>query len=87
MFFWRIISLKSMVERGCPKIPRRILLLENFASFVMRELVKHKYTRGIFPEHPRVLLYDKDRPGELSGYMYNLAYARAMFQAVMYNGG
>jgi mannonate dehydratase len=48
---------------------------------VMQELIRHKYTRGIFPEHPRVLLYDKDRPGELSGYMYNLAYARAMFQA------
>jgi len=55
---------------------------------VMRTLFKHKYRLGIFAEHPRVLDYDKTHPNaaEYAGYLYNIAYARAMFQAVIYNG-
>jgi mannonate dehydratase len=54
---------------------------------VMRELIRHKYRFGIFAEHPRVLDYDHipGSSGEYAGYLYNMAYARAMFQAVIYN--
>ncbi|HTH82534.1 MAG TPA: mannonate dehydratase [Mucilaginibacter sp.] len=55
---------------------------------VMRELFRVKYRFGIFAEHPRVLDYDHlpSSYGEYAGYLYNMAYARAMFQAVIYNG-
>jgi mannonate dehydratase len=58
---------------------------------VMKELVKNKYTRLIYPEHPRRLEYDAER-GRIGGYpgggsyaafAYNVGYARAMMQAVM----
>ena len=58
---------------------------------VMKELVKHKYTRLIYPEHPRRLDYDAER-GRIGGYpgggsyaafAYNVGYARAMMQAAM----
>jgi mannonate dehydratase len=57
---------------------------------VMRELVRAKYTDTIFPEHPRGLDYDRERPGfrpqyggggGYAGYAFNVAYARAMLQA------
>ena len=59
---------------------------------VMKELVKHKYSLGIYPEHPRLLDYDRDHPhthsqypggGGYAGFTYNVAYARAMLQAAM----
>jgi len=58
---------------------------------VMRELVKNKYTRLIYPEHPRALDYDRDR-GRIGGYpggggyaafAFNVGYARAMMQAAL----
>ena len=58
----------------------------------MKELVKHKYTRLIYPEHPRGLDYDRERPdfhpqypggGEYAGFAYNVGYARAMLQAAL----
>ena len=58
---------------------------------VMKELVKNKYTRQIYPEHPRRLDYDTER-GRIGGYpgggsyaaiAYNVGYARAMLQAAM----
>jgi mannonate dehydratase len=58
---------------------------------VMKELLKHKYTRLIYPEHPRRLDYDAER-GHIGGYpgggayaafAYNVGYARAMMQAAM----
>jgi mannonate dehydratase len=58
---------------------------------VMKELVKQKYTRLIYPEHPRRLDYDSER-GPIGGYpggggyaaiAYNVGYARAMLQAAM----
>ncbi len=58
---------------------------------VMKELVKGKYTRQIYPEHPRKLEYDAER-GRIGGYpgggayaafAYNVGYARAMLQAAM----
>ncbi|MCB1124174.1 MAG: mannonate dehydratase, partial [Verrucomicrobiae bacterium] len=57
---------------------------------VMKELLNQKYTLGIYPEHPRLLDYDRDNPntsnyypggGGYAGYAYNIAYARAMLQA------
>jgi mannonate dehydratase len=58
---------------------------------VMRELVRNKYTRMIYPEHPRALDYDRDR-GRLPGYpggggyasfAFQVGYARAMMQAAL----
>ncbi len=58
---------------------------------VMKELVKQKYTREIYPEHPRRLDYDAEH-GRIGGYpggggyaaiAYNVGYARAMLQAAM----
>lgn len=30
---------------------------------VMRELIKQGYERGLYPEHPHILDYDKEHPG------------------------
>jgi mannonate dehydratase len=57
---------------------------------VMQELVRQKYSRTLYPEHPRALDADRDRPGFKSyypggggyaGFAYNVGYARAMLQA------
>jgi mannonate dehydratase len=57
---------------------------------VMKELVRQKYPRQLFPEHPRALDYDRERAdfkpyypggGGYAGYSYNVGYARAMLQA------
>lgn len=59
---------------------------------VMKELVKQNYNLGIYPEHPRLLDYDRDHPhthsqypggGGYAGFTYNIAYARAMLQAAL----
>jgi mannonate dehydratase len=64
---------------------------ENNMFAVMKELVKHKYSRLIYPEHPRALDYDRDR-GPIRGYpggggyaafAFNVGYARAMMQAAL----
>jgi mannonate dehydratase len=58
---------------------------------VMKELVKHKYSHQIYPEHPRRLDYDAEH-GRIGGYpgggayaaiAFNVGYARAMLQAAM----
>lgn len=59
---------------------------------VMRELVRQKYTRTIYPEHPRAIDVDRARGplrgqypggGGFSGEIYNVGYARAMLQAAL----
>jgi mannonate dehydratase len=59
---------------------------------VMRTLVQVKYSRLIYPEHPRGLDYDRARPnfnpqypggGGYAGYAFNVGYTRAMLQAAM----
>ncbi len=59
---------------------------------VMKELVRQGYPRVIYPEHPRALDADRERPGFKSyypggggytGYVYNVAYTRAMLQAAL----
>jgi mannonate dehydratase len=64
---------------------------------VMRELVKLKYQRLMYPEHPRALDVDKDDSqltsagfkstypggGSYAGYAFNVGYARAMMQAAL----
>ena len=60
---------------------------------VMQELVKLKYTRGLYPEHPRALDIDRERGiksgyvnvggGGFAGEIYNVGYAKAMLQAVL----
>ena len=58
---------------------------------VMRELVKLKYARELYPEHGRALDYDRVR-GPIHGYpggggyggdLYDIAYAKAMLQAAL----
>ena len=65
---------------------------ENDMFRVMRELVVNKYTRTIYPEHPRAIDYDREHPGFKTAYpggggyaafAYNVGYARAMLQAVL----
>jgi len=59
---------------------------------VMKELVRQRYPRLVYPEHPRALDYDREHPGFRSGYpggggyaafAYNIGYARAMLQAAL----
>lgn len=65
---------------------------------VMRELMKHKYDRGLWAEHPHILDYDKEHSGGENrsggsaggggggGYAaeaFNAGFARAMMFAVM----
>ena len=65
---------------------------ENNMFAVMKELVKSKYTRLIYPEHPRGIDYDRERTnfrpqypggGSYSAYAFNVGYARAMLQAAL----
>jgi len=59
---------------------------------VMREVFKQGYHFGLYPEHPRALDYDKEHPagvpdfypggGGYAAEAYNVAYTRAMMQAV-----
>ncbi len=59
---------------------------------VMREVFNLNYKHGIYPEHPRALDYDKEHAGGIKnqypgggGYAalaYNVAYTKAMMQAV-----
>ncbi len=57
---------------------------------VMKELVRLKYPRLVYPEHPRGLDADRSQPGFKSyypggggyaGFAYNVGYARATLQA------
>jgi mannonate dehydratase len=59
---------------------------------VMKELVRQKYPRGLYPEHPRAIDVDRERGatrnqypggGGFAGEIYNVAYARAMLQAAL----
>ena len=65
-------------------------IIDMFA--VMKELIAHKYSRLIYPEHPRAIDNDRDNPefhpyypggGGYTGYAYNVGYARAMMQAAL----
>jgi mannonate dehydratase len=59
---------------------------------VMRELVRQKYSRALYPEHPRALDADRELPGfapyypgggGYAGLVYNVAYTKAMLQAAL----
>ncbi len=59
---------------------------------VMRELVRLKYARAVYPEHPRALDADRELPGfnpyypgggGYTGLVYNVAYSRALLQAAL----
>lgn len=58
---------------------------DNDMFAVMNELVRQKYPRLLYPEHPRALDVDRERPGSDSyaGWVFNVAYARAMLQAAL----
>jgi mannonate dehydratase len=58
---------------------------------VMKEIFSFGYKYGLYPEHPRALDYDREHPGGVgknpgdagyTGWTYNVAYAKAMMQAV-----
>ena len=57
---------------------------------VMKQLVRQKYSLLIYPEHPRALDYDREKPdfkpyypggGGYAAYAYNVGYTKAMLQA------
>jgi mannonate dehydratase len=65
---------------------------------VMQELIKHGYKRGLYPEHPHILDYDREHAagdkrsggvagggggGGYAGEVFNVGFARAMMFAVM----
>ena len=56
---------------------------------VMKELVRQKYPRLIYPEHPPVMDADREHPfrgvssGRYAGFAYTVAYARAMLQVAL----
>ncbi len=59
---------------------------------VMKELVRQRYPRMIYPEHPRGLDADREQANFRSGYpgggsyvgfVYNVGYTRAMLQAAL----
>jgi mannonate dehydratase len=59
---------------------------------VMKELVRQKYPRLVYPEHPRAIDYDREHPNFKGGYpggggyaafAYNIGYTRAMLQAAL----
>ena len=65
---------------------------ENDMFAVMKELVRQKYTRLIYPEHPRGIDYDRERAnfrsqypggGGYAAYAFNVGYTRAMMQAAL----
>ncbi len=65
---------------------------QNNMFAVMRELVKQKYPRLIYPEHPRGIDYDRERPnfqpqypggGGYAAFAFNVGYTRAMIQAAL----
>ncbi len=65
---------------------------DNDMFLVMKELVRQKYPRLIYPEHPRALDYDREHPGfrprypgggGYAAYAYNVGYTRAMLQAAL----
>jgi mannonate dehydratase len=65
---------------------------ENDMFAVMKELVRQKYPRLIYPEHPRGIDYDREQPnfrsqypggGGYAGFAFNVGYTRAMMQAAL----
>ena len=59
---------------------------------VMKELVRQKYPRALYPEHPRLIDLDREvgsvrnqypGGGGFAGEIYNVGYARAMLQAAL----
>ncbi len=59
---------------------------------VMRELVRQRYPRALYPEHQRALDVDREVPGFSpyypgggghAGLVYNVAYTKAMLQAAL----
>lgn len=58
---------------------------------VMRELVRQKYPRALYPEHPRAIDLDREigiknfypGGGGLAAEIYNVAYTKAMLQAAL----
>jgi len=68
---------------------------ENDMFAVMKELVRQKYSRLIYPEHPRAIDYDREHAGFRAGYpggggyaafAFNVGFTRAMLQAAMAGG-
>ncbi|HYP08449.1 MAG TPA: mannonate dehydratase [Bryobacteraceae bacterium] len=58
---------------------------------VMKELVRQKYPRGLYPEHARAIDIDRERGirnqypggGGFAAEIYNVGYAKAMLQAAL----
>jgi mannonate dehydratase len=86
---YRNVLVEKPYERYSEVFPDEGL---NNMFAVMRELVANKYHFLLYPEHPRALDYDRDRPefkpyypggGSYTGFAYQVGYAKAMLQAVL----
>jgi len=60
---------------------------------VMKELLRHKYPRLVYPEHPPHMDADREHPFKgissqrYAGFAYTVGYARAMLQASILSRG
>jgi mannonate dehydratase len=87
------VHFRNVVVRKPHVDYTEVFLDEGFVDMfaVMKELVRQKYPRGLYPEHPRGLDIDRQSVarsqypggGALVGEIYNVAYAKAMLQAAL----
>jgi mannonate dehydratase len=91
------VHFRNVVVREPYEDYTEVFLDEGYVNMfaVMRELVRQKYPRGLYPEHPRAIDIDRSLPegirgqyarvggGGLVGEVYNLGYTKAMLQAAL----
>jgi mannonate dehydratase len=91
------VHFRNVVVRKPYEDYTEVFLDEGYVNMfaVMRELVRQKYPRGLYPEHPRAIDIDRSLPegirgqyakvggGGLVGEVYNLGYTKAMLQAAL----
>jgi mannonate dehydratase len=91
------VHFRNVVVRKPNVDYTEVFLDEGYVNMfaVMKELVRLKYSRGLYPEHPRALDIDRNTPGAITGQyagvggggkvgeVYNVAYTKAMLQAAL----
>lgn len=91
------VHFRNVVVRKPYEDYTEVFLDEGYVNMfaVMRELVRQKYPRGLYPEHPRAIDIDRNLPegirgqyrgvggGGIVGEVFNVGYARAMLQAAL----
>ena len=85
--------MRSLPYIAVPGLFQDIMeVLEEVVYAVMEELVRQKYSRLIYPEHPRAIDYDRQGPdfspyypggGGYAAFAYNVGYTKAVLQAAL----